>query len=79
VPATDHRFRFVVLGRYPARMRGNRTAVTVNMAAGDPGHLVHCGTFTMAEAEFDTLVAALGEILGDRVEVEDHSADHPLP
>jgi hypothetical protein len=33
----------------------------------------------MAEAEFDTLVAALGETLGDRVEVEDHSADHHLP
>lgn len=77
--STEHRFRFVVLGRYPARMRGNQTAVTVNMAAGDRGHLVHCGTITLAEVEFDSLMAALKQSLGDRLEVEDPSTDHPLP
>lgn len=65
----------MVLGRYPARMRGNQTAVTVNMAAGDAGHLVHCGTITLAEVEFESLVAALKESLGDRVQIEDHRAD----
>jgi hypothetical protein len=73
----DHRFKFVILGRYPARMKGNQTAVTVNMSAGEEGHLVHCGTLTLAEAEFETLVAALGESLGGAVELEDHTQDHP--
>ena len=68
---TEHRFRFTILGRYPARMKGNQTAVTVNMAAGEEGHLVHCGTITLAEAEFGTLVQALKGALADAVEVED--------
>jgi hypothetical protein len=74
---TEHRFRFTILGRYPARMKGNQTAVTVNMAAGEAGHLVHCGTITLAEAEFGTLVQALKETLADAVEVEDQSHAHP--
>jgi hypothetical protein len=74
---TDHRFRFVVLGRYPARMRGNQTAVTVNMSAGDGSHLVHCGTLTLAETEFDTLIGGLRDSLGERVELEDHSEALP--
>jgi hypothetical protein len=68
-----HRFLFTILGRYPARMKGNQTAVTVNMAAGEEGHLVHCGTITLAEAEFATLTEALRKGLGDALEVEDHS------
>jgi hypothetical protein len=74
---TEHRFRFTILGRYPARMRGNQTAVTVNMAAGERGHLVHCGTITLAETEFGTLVQALKASLADAVEVEDHRDIHP--
>jgi hypothetical protein len=77
--SSEHRFRFVILGRYPARMKGNQTAVTVNMSAGERGRLVHCGTLTLAEDEFATLVDALGANLGDRVELEDHSQDHPPP
>jgi hypothetical protein len=68
-----HRFRFTVLGRYPARLKGNATAVTVNMAAGEQAHLVHCGTLTMAEAEWDELIAALKQGLRGAVEVDDHS------
>jgi hypothetical protein len=74
---TDHMFRFVILGRYPARMRGNQTAVTVNMSAGESGRLVHCGTLTMAEAEFATLVGGLEAGLPHAVEVEDYSREHP--
>lgn len=70
-----HRFRFVVLGRYPARLKGNQTAVTVNMSAGDQGHLVYCGTLTLAETEFETFVEALRGSLQDAVEVEDHTDD----
>lgn len=73
----DHRFRFVILGRYPARMKGNQTAVTVNMSAGEEGRLVHCGTLTLAETEFETLVSALRDSLGDAVHLEDHREDHP--
>jgi hypothetical protein len=36
----DRTFRFTVLGRYPARLRQNATAVTVSMAAGEGDHLV---------------------------------------
>lgn len=70
-----HRFRFVVLGRYPARMKDNATAVTVNVSSGDPDHLVHCGTLTLAESEWDELLRALREGLGDRLRVEDHDLD----
>jgi hypothetical protein len=70
-----HRFRFVVLGRYPARMKGNATAVTVNVASGEADHLVHCGTLTLAEAEWDDLLAVLRAGLGERLEVEDHDLD----
>lgn len=67
-----HRYKLTVLGRYPARLKGNQTAVTANLAAGDHGgHLVHCGTITMSESEWDTLIAALESGLGDHLEVED--------
>jgi hypothetical protein len=75
---TEHRFRFTVLGRYPAHLKGNQTAVTVSMAAGEEGRLVHCGTLTMAEAEFDTLIGGLQASLPDAVEVEDHSRNNPV-
>jgi hypothetical protein len=68
-----HRFKFTILGRYPARIKGNETAVTLNVAAGDEEHLVYCGTLTMAESEFKSLVRALKPALNERVEVEDHT------
>jgi hypothetical protein len=65
------RYRFSVLGRYPARLRGNQPAVTVTMAAGDEQHLVHCGTLTMSEPEWETLAGALRYSLKGSVEIED--------
>jgi hypothetical protein len=73
----DHRFKFVILGRYPARMRENQTAVTVNMLAGEEGRLVHCGTLTLAESEFETFYSALKESLQDAANLEDHSQARP--
>lgn len=64
-------FRLTVLGRYPARLRGNAPAVTVNVAAGSGHHPVHAGTLTMAEDEWQAFVEALRAALKDRVEVDD--------
>jgi hypothetical protein len=68
-----HRFKFTILGRYPARLKGNETAVTLNVAAGDTEHLVYAGTLTMSESEWESLQRALGSTLGDRFEVDDHT------
>ena len=73
---SGHRFRLVVLGRYPAHLKDNATAVTINVSSGDlRGHLVHCGTLTMAEAEWESLRDALRKSIGDRLEVEDLTPD----
>lgn len=78
MPAAKHRFRFVVLGRYPARLKDNATAVTINVSAGDlGGHLVHCGTLTMAEAEWESLRDSLRKQLREAVEIEDLAPDQP--
>jgi len=69
-----HSFKFTILGRYPARLKGNETAVTLNVAAGDEGHIVYAGTLTMSESEWEALLRALQESLEERVEVEDHTA-----
>lgn len=69
--AEDVAFRLTVLGRYPARLRSNAPAVTVNVAAGAGDHLVHAGTLTMAEDEWRAFVEALRATLKDRVEVDD--------
>ncbi len=75
----SHRFRFVVLGRYPARLKDNATAVTINMSAGDlGGHLVHCGTLTMAEDEWREFIAALRKGLEGRLEVSDPDSESPV-
>ena len=67
-----HRYRLTVLGRYPARLKGNQPAVTANLLAGDAGgHLVHAGTLTMSESEWTTFVDALRSSLGEDLEVED--------
>ena len=66
-----HTYRFTVLGRYPARLRNNEAHVTVNLLAGSDDHLVHSGTLTMSEAEWEDLVAGLTAGLGDRLQIDD--------
>jgi hypothetical protein len=68
------RYRFTVLGRYPAHLRGNETAVTINVAAGAGQHLVHCGTLTMSEPEWDTLAGALRYSLRENLDIADPGA-----
>jgi hypothetical protein len=64
-------FRFVVLGRYPARLKGNEPQVSINVLGGGQGHQAYCGTLTMSEIEWATFIEALKDRLGDAVEVED--------
>ena len=71
-----HRFQFTILGRYPARIKGNETAVTLNVATGDENHLVYAGTLTMSESEWESLYRALRASLDQRVGFEDHTPDH---
>jgi hypothetical protein len=71
--ARTHKFKFVVLGRYLARIKGNESAVTVNCLAGTEGHLVHAGTLTMTEAEWETLYTALERALPGDVEIDDRT------
>lgn len=66
-----HTYKFTVLGRYPARLRNNEAHVTVNFLAGSDDHLVHSGTLTMSEPEWEDFVSALTESLGDRIEIDD--------
>ena len=68
-----HRFKFTILGRYPARIKGNETAVTLSVASGDTDHLVYAGTLTMAESEWESLVRALKPALKTNLEIEDHT------
>jgi len=72
--AGEHHFHFTILGRYPAKLQGNEPAVTVNVATGHGEKVVHAGTLTMAEAEWEELVSALQKSLGARVEIDDHTA-----
>jgi len=69
-----HRFKFTILGRYPAHIKGNETAVTLNVAAGDENHLVYAGTLTMSESEWESFARALESTLKARLEIEDHAA-----
>lgn len=66
-----HKYKFIVLGRYPARLRNNESHVTVNFLAGSDDHLVHSGTVTMSESEWEDLVVALRAGLADRIEIDD--------
>lgn len=66
-----HKYKFVVLGRYHARLQNNEPHVTVNLVTGRDDHLVHSGTLTMSESEWATLVDALSHSLGADVEVDD--------
>lgn len=66
-----HTYKFTVLGRYPARLRNNESHVTINFLAGSDDHLVHSGTLTMSEPEWEEFAAALTESLGNRIEIDD--------
>jgi hypothetical protein len=67
-----YKYRFTILGRYPARLKENETSVTVNLLAGKDDHLSYAGTLTLTEAEWTHLVEGLQKSLGDRVEIDDH-------
>lgn len=67
----EYEFRFTVLGRYTARLKGNESHVTVNLAAGRTGRFVYCGTLTMSEGEWAAFVDALFPSLGERLRIED--------
>jgi NADPH-dependent 2,4-dienoyl-CoA reductase/sulfur reductase-like enzyme len=69
----DFCYKFTVLGRYPAKTKGSEPAVTVNVAAGERGHLVFAGTLTMGEDEARALLETLEKALGDRVALEDQT------
>jgi hypothetical protein len=64
-------FTFIVLGRYPARLKGNRSQVSVNVLGGGRGHQAYCGTLTMSEEEWSTFIRGLKDSLGAAVRVED--------
>ena len=68
-----YKYQFSILGRYPARMKENESAVTVNMLTGFDDHLTFAGTLTMTESEWKTLIDALKYSLRDGVEVLDHA------
>jgi hypothetical protein len=70
----DYRFRFTVLGRYVARLKGNESHVTVNLSAGRGERFVYCGTLTMSEGEWAAFVDALFPSLGERLSIEDSTA-----
>lgn len=73
-------YRFAVLGRYEAQLKGNESHVTVNMRAGRDEHLVYCGTLTMSEAEWAHFISALKRAIPDDVEVDDaHGLLSPPP
>ena len=66
-----HTYKFTILGRYPARLRNNEPHVTINLLAGSDDHLVHSGTLTMSEPEWEDLAAGLTAGLGDRLAIDD--------
>ena len=76
MPAGRHVYRFTVLGWYPARLKGNESHVTVNLAAGHDENLTYCGTLTMSEDEWNTFVEVLKKGLKDDVEVVESKSAH---
>ena len=73
---TRYGFTFVVLGRYPARLRENQPSLTVNLLAGTDHHATYCGTLTMSESEWNVFIDALRRSLGNDVEVVDTLPHH---
>jgi hypothetical protein len=65
------RYRFKELGKYEARLRGNETAVTLSVLAGQDESLVYCGTLTMSEKEWNNLKRHLSDSLNENFEVEE--------
>jgi hypothetical protein len=70
--AGGFKYKFTVLGRYDARLRGNEPHVTVNLLAGRDDHLVYCGNLTMSEPEWEMLSEVLRRGLEDDLEIDDH-------
>ena len=66
-----YRFKFVILGRYPARLPENESQLTVNLATGHDDQVTHSGTLTLTEGEWDYLLSALRGSMKNAVEVED--------
>jgi hypothetical protein len=77
VATSRYEFKFVVLGRYPARLPGTESQITVNLASGHEGHLTHSGTLTLSEGEWESFLDALRNCLKDAVEVEDFTVPPP--
>lgn len=69
--AEGFRYKFSVLGRYRTALAQNEPHVTVNLIAGEGEHLTYCGTLTMSESQWNFLVDALKQSLGEGVEVDD--------
>jgi hypothetical protein len=65
------RFKLRVLRRFRAQLKGNESSVTATLMAGRDGHLTHCGTLTMTEAEWARFVEAMSVALDGLLEVED--------
>ena len=70
------RYRFVVVGHHPPRLKGNQPHVTVKVLAGPGENLVYCGILTMAEPEWETLRDSLRASLGERAEIEDPASTY---
>jgi hypothetical protein len=64
-------FKLRVLRRFRAQLKGNESSVTATMLAGRAGHLTHCGTITMTEAEWERFVDAMTGALPGSFEVEE--------
>jgi hypothetical protein len=71
VAKNKYKFKFVILGRYPSRLTGNESQLTVNLATGHEDHVTHSGTLTLTDGEWDYLLNALRMSMKDAVEVED--------
>jgi hypothetical protein len=72
VPAMTQlqRYKFLVLARYPAGLRGNDAHVSVKMLAGENDHLAYCGTLTMTDRQWEDLSMVLQKSHAVSVEVE---------
>ena len=68
----DYRYKFKVITKSETHTKqGMGVVVTVTLLAGEPNRLSMCGTFSMTEAEWLPLKAALQSSLQDDVEFED--------
>src|SRR5436305_14863250 len=63
------RFLLSLQGRSESSVADNEPQLTVNMLTGHEDHFVYAGTFTVTEEEWDDLVDALRQGLGDRLDI----------